>query len=140
MLIPDAIAYHEHEFARTDGKLALIDANRWLFILRNYRLATLIALLPLLLTVDFSLLVGSLFLPQLKFKPRSIARLFSTGILKRIIADRKNIQKARRIGDRALLQYMTHRMDYGGFNRRLIAPIEMVCAFYRNLLWLAIWW
>jgi len=140
MVVPDAIAYHEHEFARTDAKLALIDANRWLFMLRNYKVLTIIALLPLLLTVDLGLLVGSLFLSQLNFKRRSISRLLSSPTLKALVRNRKSIQQLRQIRDRALLPYLTHRIDYGGLNRLLIAPIEMVCWFYRSLLWLAMWW
>ena len=53
---PSARAEHEYVFARTPGKLRMLERNRWATIVRTYPTALLVALTPALLACELALL------------------------------------------------------------------------------------
>jgi hypothetical protein len=55
LIAPASVCRHFYEFSRAQSKWYWMERNRWIVVLKNYRLATLLLLLPAMLwpTADF---------------------------------------------------------------------------------------
>ena len=138
--VPFALAYHEHEMGRSQQKLALIECNRYLFMLKNYHWATLAALLPLLAGFELCMLIGSLASRQLRFKLEALRRLFSDGRVRRCLATRKRVRRRVRSRDKDIFRYVRGNLEYGGFSTWLTVPLTAVCNSYLAALRLVMRW
>jgi GT2 family glycosyltransferase len=138
--VPSAIAYHAHEMTRSERKFALIECNRYLFMLKNYRWATLALLVPLLAGFDLSMLIVAVVTPQLRFKLEAVGRLFTNGRLRRCLANRKQLRKRVRVKDKDILRYVRGTLEYGGFSKWITIPLSVVCSFYLRALRFLVQW
>jgi GT2 family glycosyltransferase len=138
--VPSAVAYHEHEMTRSERKFALIECNRYLFMLKNYRWATLALLVPLLAGFDLSMLIVAVVTPQLRFKLEAVRRLFTNGRLRRCLANRKQLRKRVRVKDKDILRYVRGTLEYGGFSKWITIPVSVVCSLYLRALRLLVQW
>src|SRR5205823_6165678 len=56
LLTPLSVCRHHYEWARSTTKWYWLERNRWLVVLKNYRLATLLLLLPMMLLFELGLI------------------------------------------------------------------------------------
>ncbi|MAF13875.1 MAG: hypothetical protein CMI53_03210 [Parcubacteria group bacterium] len=61
MLAPESIVYHKYQFSRSIKKFYLMERNRYLIILQNYKLPTLILITPACLLMSVAMFFYSFF-------------------------------------------------------------------------------
>jgi GT2 family glycosyltransferase len=109
VVVPGADVYHDYEFGRNPTKLALLERNREIFVLTAYSLRLLVALAPVLAATELAMLVVAAKQRWLRGKLSGwwwLAR--HTGWLSR---QRRETQRLRRVGDRALARFLTPALD-----------------------------
>lgn len=107
VLAPHSVVHHKYEFSRSIGKYYYMERNRWIVLLKNCRLWTLIVLLPGLLAAEAGLalsaarggwwpkkLAASLYF----LRPRAWAHIF---------AERDRVARIREVGDREIVRLFT---------------------------------
>ena len=57
LVAPSSVCRHHYEFSRAKSKWYWMERNRWIVVLKNYRLATILLLLPAMVIADLGLLI-----------------------------------------------------------------------------------
>lgn len=60
MLEPKAVVYHKYSFSKAKYKFYYTERNRWVVILQNYRVATLILIFPALMVMELGIILLSI--------------------------------------------------------------------------------
>jgi GT2 family glycosyltransferase len=107
---PASIVYHDYRLGMRPEKFYLLERNRQLMLLKNFRWSTLAAMLPVLLLGElmmwtFAVIHGRSTVRQKVQAHRWIARNWP-----RVMATRRDIQAFRRVGDGELLSVLTPKL------------------------------
>lgn len=102
-LIPDSLIYHKYEFSRGMKQLYWFERNRLWIMLKNYKLGTMLLILPAWLIMELGQLVYALVNKRLVQKLRSYSFLFSTQQWSVLLAKRQRIQNQRVRSDRQVV-------------------------------------
>ncbi len=100
-----------------------MERNRWIVVLKNYRLATILLLLPALLVADLGLLLMSAKAGWLGAKLRSLAYFLRPSAWAYIVRSRRAIAKLRRVPDRELLRHFTAVIDFPDFRSPIVTKV-----------------
>jgi GT2 family glycosyltransferase len=112
LYVPGSVVAHDYELRLSPQKWMWVESNRLVVLLKSYRAATLLVLLPGLLLVE------ALTLAHLALRgPRFLrAKLASYGWLMRhwtaVMRNRREVQAGRRLGDRELLAALDVAVPY----------------------------
>jgi len=111
MLDPLAVVYHKYNYSKAKYKFYYMDRNRWMVLLENYRLATLLLILPPLLVMELGIIFFSIKNKWFKEKMRGWGWILCH--LPHIIINRFNVQfKIRKVKDRELLKFFVGSISY----------------------------
>jgi len=109
MLAPKAVVYHYYEFSRNKFKFYWNERNRWVLLLQNYSVRTLLLLSPMLLLIELMMLVYSLLGGWLHLKLKSYAWIFVN--LSLIFRDRAQVQSIRKVSDKKIFLHMDSKLE-----------------------------
>ena len=98
--VPGAVTWHDYEFHRNPGKLAHMERNRLLTVLACYEAGTLLRLAPALLATELGMLAIAARDDWLGDKLRALGS--AARALPALVARRRLLQGARRVGDRTV--------------------------------------
>ncbi|BAI62000.1 putative glycosyltransferase [Methanocella paludicola SANAE] len=112
MFVPSSVIYHKYRLTIAPWKEYYLERNRYILLLKNYRLKTLFLLLPVLLVTEaitwgHAILNG---LPYMQSKLRAYWWLISN--LNLVIPERKEIQSYRKISDKELIKLLDWRIPF----------------------------
>ncbi|MFW5748136.1 MAG: glycosyltransferase family 2 protein [Chloroflexota bacterium] len=121
--VPESVVYHDYTLTFHTGKYSMLERHRQQMLVKNYRWATLLVLLPGLLLAEvvtwgYALLSGP---AHLRAKFASYSWFFKRWGA--VMAARRRTQQMRRVPDRAILKHTTHRLAYSQANTGLAAKI-----------------
>ena len=141
ILAPKSRVIHHYEFSRSIAKWELMERNRWLVVLKNYRLASLIVLLPALISTDAAIWAFAVKGGWLKQKFRANLALLRPSIWKYILSGREQIRRIRRVPDGLIFTRMAYRIEYqelkSGWAERIANPFWE--AMYAGYLFIIRW-
>jgi GT2 family glycosyltransferase len=123
VVAPASVCRHHYEFSRALSKWYWLERNRWIVVLKNYRLATILLLLPALLLADIGLLLMSAKGGWLGAKLRSLAYFLRPSAWAYIVRSRRAIAKLRRVPDRELLRHFTAVIDFPDFRSPIVTKV-----------------
>ena len=107
--IPDSRVVHEYEFGRQPNKMFLLERNRVLTVLANYRTHTLVLLAPVLVLTELGVMLVALRDGWLRQKFEAWRDVWA---LRPFIREwREGVEANRVIGDGAMLRRMRHRIS-----------------------------
>ena len=110
VLAPKSVCYHKYEFSRSVKKIYFMERNRFLAIFSFYEIATILAILPALIIMEF----GQLFFAVLKGwwreKIRSYAYFLQGKAWGDILAERKRVKSFRIKQDRELVDNLVGKV------------------------------
>jgi GT2 family glycosyltransferase len=142
VVVPESRVTHHYVFIaeRPDvRRLRLIERNRWLVLISNYRIPTLCLLLPALLGLELVLWLGwnrKMFGSRLELW-REIVRGLDAEFWRR----RNHLQRTRRVGDRSILCHMTGVLQHGAMKESFgLKLANAVGGLYFSLLRACVWW
>lgn len=136
VIAPTSVCRHHYEFSRSQSKWYWMERNRWIVVLKNYRLATVLLLLPAMVLTDLGLVVMAAKAGWLGSKLRSWAWFLRPSAWRYLWQGRRAIARLRRVPDRELLHRFTAVIDYPDFRNPavtyLVEPVwKLVLAMLR---------
>jgi GT2 family glycosyltransferase len=123
LVAPSSVCRHHYEFSRSLSKWYWMERNRWIVVLKNYRLATVLLLLPAMLIADVGLLLMSAKGGWLAAKLRSLLWFFRPAAWAYLWRGRRAIAKLRRASDAVLLRQFTAVIDYPDFRSPVVTKV-----------------
>ncbi|QQG49797.1 MAG: glycosyltransferase family 2 protein [Candidatus Berkelbacteria bacterium] len=128
-----SVVWHKYSFSRNPIKFYYAERNRLLTLLKNYRLLTLLLLLPFGLVFELCLILASIPRGWLGAKLASYwgaLKLFDT-----TWKERRVIQRQRRVSDKDIIQLMTYRLVFPGQAESIpLKAINVLGRLYRALV------
>jgi len=131
----DAVVYHCYEFSRSIKKLYFMERNRLIVLLKNYKIKTLLLILPALLVIEIGLILFAIKGGWLKEKLKAYVYFFSFKNWQKILKSRKAIQKDRKVTDRQVAKDFSGLILHQETDNILLRLIGNPLL---NLYWLAI--
>ncbi|MFA5124365.1 MAG: glycosyltransferase family 2 protein [Patescibacteria group bacterium] len=98
---PLSVVYHKYSYSKARYKFYYMDRNRWIVLLKNYRLATIVLLAPMLLIMEVGITAFSIKNEWSKEKFKGWLWLIKN--FGYIMSERRKIQDLRRVSDREIL-------------------------------------
>jgi len=120
---PASVCRHYYEFSRTPPKWYWMERNRWIVVLKNYRLATILLLLPAMVIADVGLLWMAARAGWLSSKLRSFLWFLRPSSWRYLVRSHLAVGRLRRVPDRELLRHFTAVIDYPDFRRPIIEKV-----------------
>ena len=141
LINPNATIYHKYSFSRSTKMIGHFEKNRYVCLIKNYKIPTLILLIPALIIMDFGILLFSLKNKWFLKKLWSYWYLLKPSTWKYIIRTRKQTMKIRKLKDRDMLKKFTPVIKFQELSNPLLDYLAnpfMVIYYY--ILKLIIWW
>jgi GT2 family glycosyltransferase len=123
LIAPASVCRHFYEFSRAQSKWYWMERNRWIVVLKNYRLATVLLLLPAMLVADCGLLLMSAKAGWLGGKLRSLAWFLRPSSWVYLWRGRRDVGRIRRVSDREILRHFTAVIDFPDFRSPVITKV-----------------
>ncbi|MBI4239833.1 glycosyltransferase family 2 protein [Candidatus Uhrbacteria bacterium] len=127
---PASKVYHHYEFTRSIQKFYYIERNRFLVVLRNYSIKTLVLIAPLFVIWEIGLLfmslVGFLFMKKtigLREKLRAYGYFFSGNVWAHVCHTRSAIQKSRCVADKDIVSLFTDTIEFQDVSNLLLTRV-----------------
>lgn len=131
VLAPKSVVRHRYDFSRSISKWYLMERNRLLIVLKDYRWPTLLLLVPLLIALDIILFLFSILGGWWREKLRADAWLFRPSTWSYLVRGRRDIARIRRVPDRMILTMFTPIIAYQEFEnpfvRAVANPLMRLC-------------
>lgn len=102
-LAPQSVVYHKYEFSRSISKFYYMERNRYLVLFQNLRLWSLIVLAPVLVAVEFGLLLLAAYGGWWQQKLKIYAYFLQPGCWQDISQKRYSIAQLRQVSDRQIM-------------------------------------
>ncbi len=134
---PKSIIYHYYEFGKSKKNFFWMERNRYALIFSYYKIKTLLLLLPIMLVMDFGLLLFSFKSGWWREKLNVYKEWFTKEYWQWIKSRRKSIQSVRKMNDRKLLQFSTSVIEFqsDGVRNPVLDHIGNPClAFYWGIV------
>jgi Predicted glycosyltransferases len=123
LIAPASVCRHFYEFSRARSKWYWLERNRWIVVLKNYRLATLLLLLPALLVADCGLLLMAAKAGWFVAKVRSLAWFLRPSAWRYLWRGRRAVARIRRVSDREILRHFTAVIDFPDFRSPVVVKV-----------------
>ncbi|MFA6593832.1 MAG: glycosyltransferase family 2 protein [Candidatus Buchananbacteria bacterium] len=136
---PLSVVYHKYNYSKAKYKFYYMDRNRWIVLLKNYRLATIILLAPMLLIMEFGITLYSIKNGWFKEKLKGWAWLIKN--LGYVLSERKKIQGLRQTSDRKILNLFVGSITNQEVENKLLSWIaNPLMEIYFLLIRLVVFW
>lgn len=130
VLSVDSIVYHKYEFNRSINKYYFMDRNRIITIFKNYSFITLLLIFPAFLLMELGLLIFSFKNGWFVKKIKTWLYFFKINSWKKILKERKAIQKNRKVKDSDLINMFSWKIEYQEINSPLLKIANYFFGFY----------
>ncbi len=141
VLAPRSVLRHKYEFSRSIQKWFWMERNRLAVVIKNYRLATLVLLLPGLVAVEVATWLFALKGGWVKEKARAAAWFFRPSTWAYLRRGRREISALRVVRDRDVIARFTADIDYQGVTTPFIAKVaNPLMRIYRRAVLLLVRW
>ncbi|MBU1036404.1 glycosyltransferase family 2 protein [Patescibacteria group bacterium] len=139
-VVREAIVYHQYEFSRSIKKYYFMERNRFMVILQNYHLLTLILILPALLLMEIGLFIFSFKNGWWQEKLKVYGYFFDFKNWKKIINHRKITQRLRRKKEKQVVADFSGKIEHQEINNPLLNIINPFFDLYWQIVKLLIIW
>ena len=140
VLAHDAVAYHKYQFSRSIAKYYWMDRNRIIVMLKNYRLRTLLLILPAFLVMELGLILFAWKGGWLKEKIKVWKYFFSFKNWGYILIKRREVQGLRKVKDHDIIPMFSGKIWYQEVDDIKLRLINPVFNIYWRLIQKMIWW
>ncbi len=107
VLAPHSFAYHDYEFSRSITKYYFMERNRFIVLLKNFRVWTLVLLSPFLLAAEVALFLAAFAGGWWKEKLQVYRYFFDARVWRHIARERAKVILLRTVGDREIVRLFT---------------------------------
>ncbi|MCX6785505.1 MAG: glycosyltransferase family 2 protein [Candidatus Komeilibacteria bacterium] len=138
---PKSAVYHKYEFSRSIKKYYFLERNRFMVILQNYKIGTLVLILPALILMELGLFLFSFSNGWWLEKLKVYRYFFSLKNWQKIFKTRKQIQGHRSRPDRLIVKDFAGTIEHQEINSPLVACLvnPLFNAYWRIIKPLILW-
>ncbi len=134
-----AVVYHKYDFNPSPYKYYFMERNRLIVVLEYYKIATILVLLPMLLSMEVGLLGFAFAKGWWKEKLRSYISIMTS--LPIIIQKHRSIQSTRLVKDRTILARMAMTIEDQPIDHWLLRTIgNPLMRWYYRMVMRIVWW
>lgn len=131
VLAPKSVVRHRYDFSRSISKWYLMERNRLLVVLKNYRWPTLLVLAPQLVALDVILFLFAILGGWWREKLRADVWFFRPSTWSYLLRGRRDAARIRRVPDRMILTMFTPLISYQEFESPFVRvaanPLMRAC-------------
>jgi GT2 family glycosyltransferase len=140
-VLPEAVVYHKYEFSRSIRKYYYMERNRFICLLANYKIATLLVIGPALIVMEIGLFLFSLKSGFWREKIK-VYRYFLRPASWRYVANlRKKTQSLRAVKDKKIVRLFIGKIEFQEINNFVLNKIaNPVFNLYWQIIKLLIIW
>jgi len=131
ILEPKSIVYHKYQFTKSNYKYFYAERNRLIVLLTNYQLKTLLLLFPILVLIEFFLLLVAYQGGWLKEKFLGYKWLLDNNL--KLVERRRYVNSLRQTTDQEIVSLLSSQVDFSELPNNLLTRSGNYC-LYR--LWL----
>jgi GT2 family glycosyltransferase len=113
---PGSVVYHKYAFSRGGRKFYFLERNRYRMVLQNYKVASLLLILPPLMAMQLGMLVYAAISGWLWDELKVMAHFLRISTWRSIRRARRRVQTRRRIPDREVVRWFNGRIAFEGLN------------------------
>lgn len=141
MLAPKSIVYHKYEFSRSIKKYYFMERNRYLVLLQNYKIATLLLILPAALVMDLAMFFYSFLAGWWREEFLVYGYFFKWENWNKILKTRDQVQAKRKVKDKEIIKRFTGKIEFQEIKSPLLRYlVNPVLKLYWQLVKLVVWW
>lgn len=141
VLAPSSVVFHKYEFSRSIKKYFWMERNRFIVMLRMYRLPTLLVTLPAFLAMELGLWAFAFKGGWWREKLRAYAHFLSPSNWTKLLEARDRVQKLRKVSDREATRLFTGRILFQQMQPALLTRIaNPLFSLYWTLVRLVLFW
>lgn len=141
MLAPKSVVYHKYEFSRSIKKYYYMERNRYLVILQNYKMATLLLITPACLLMDIAMFFYSFFAGWWQQELQVWIYFLNPKNWEKIFKTRQIIQKNRRMGDKIIAKRFVGKIEFQDLPNPILKYIaNPIFNLYWQVIKRLIWW
>jgi GT2 family glycosyltransferase len=137
---PRSVVYHAYEFKKSISKFYWMERNRMLFLLEHYKIGTLLLVAPMLAVMELGLLGYSVKNGMFKERMRVYGYFLNPAHWSRIARKRRELQRARVIGDRVLLRPVVGDILFQDIQSPIMRVVNPVMNAYWSVIRCLIVW
>jgi hypothetical protein len=140
MLDPLAVIYHKYNYSKAKYKFYYMDRNRWIVLLQNYRLLTILIILPMLLLMELGIVLFSVKNGWFKEKMQGYWWILTH--LPSIISARVNVQfNIRKVKDREVVKLFIGSIKFQEIDNPILKfLVNPIMAIYWFMVKRIIFW
>lgn len=112
VLAPNSVMYHKYEFSRSVRQFYWMERNRLIMLLENYKLATLLLILPAFILMELGLFFYSLTNGLWQSKLKVYLYFLSFKNLAKIARNHRRKAKIRVVGDKFIAKYFIGTIEF----------------------------
>lgn len=141
VLAPASVVFHKYEFSRSIKKYFWMERNRFIVMLRMYRLPTLLLTLPAFLVMELGLWAFAFKGGWWKEKLRAYAHFLSPLNWAKLLEARRRVQALRRVSDREATRLFTGRILFQQMQPTLLTRVAnpVFAAYWALARFLIVW-
>ncbi len=136
----DAVLYHKYEFAKSIKQYYYMDRNRIVEILKNFKIGTLLLILPAFILMEVGLILFSLKSGWFKEKIKVWKYFMMPSTWAYLLRERKKIKKLRIRYDREILPMISGKIWYQEIDDWKLKIINPFFNLYWNIVKKIIFW
>jgi GT2 family glycosyltransferase len=123
LVAPEAVVYHKYEFSRSISKYYYMERNRFICLLENYKIGTLLLIFVAGLIMELGLFIYSIFSGFWLEKLKVYAYFFNLNNWKIILATREKKAVLRQVKDREIIRLFTGKIQFQEIDNSLLKYI-----------------
>ena len=123
LVAPEAVVYHKYEFSRSITKFYYMERNRFICLLENYKIGTLLLIFPAGLIMELGLFFYSIFSGFWLEKLKVYGYFFHIKNWKIILATRKKKAGLRQVRDKEIVRLFTGKIQFQEIDNSLLKYI-----------------
>ncbi|KKT35122.1 MAG: hypothetical protein UW24_C0014G0004 [Parcubacteria group bacterium GW2011_GWA2_44_12] len=136
---PRSIMFHKYEFNRHKVRQYYwLERNRILILYANYRFATLLLLLPMLILLECALWGFFILEGGARWKLKSYGYILRH--LSRAIREKKVVAKLRRVSDRRILEFFSGTLKFADMNNAGLRVLNLAWGAYFHFVKFVVRW
>lgn len=138
---PRAVIYHKYKFGGAGKRMYFTERNRLIVAYKNYKLGTLLLLLPMSIILEIGLLLFSLKNKWIKYKIQSYLYFFNSKNWAYMNRAKKKIQSLRTVSDREIIKTFSPIIKFQEVSNPLLDYIgnPIMNIYYKIIKNIIIW-
>lgn len=109
---PESIIYHKYEFSRSIKKYYFMERNRFIFLLKNFKIGTLFLIAPAFLIMELGTFLFSIKSGFWREKLKAYVYFLNPTKWLYILRARCQIQKTRKVSDRVMSHWLAGKIEF----------------------------